>query len=288
MLEKVQAHHILIVFGGQSGSTKGGILSRALQRYRGWTLGNTDAAQLPELTGLAVICDGTADDCGDGSALDEDTDESYELVILAPGAGQSTLRASSVWGLLRGLETFSQMVEFRPTPGGWSSDRYIRAVPVRIVDYARWSYRGLLIDTARHFLPLSVLRQHIDAMAWSKVNVFHWHHYDANSFSLVSESVPALANAATAPGWQYSHTEVSDLVQYARDRGVRVIAEFETPGHCNALYKAVPMMATVCYADNAKHDPLQGEMNPCSNVAEQVVFRIPSTLQRRSCPPWRR
>lgn len=102
----------------------------------------------------------------------------------------------------------------------------MRAAPVRVSDRPRWSYRGLLIDTARHWMPLSLLRQHLDAMAYSKLNAFHWHHHDSGVWSLESTSIPGLARAAAAPGWQYSHAEVQALVVYARDRGIRVIPEF--------------------------------------------------------------
>ena len=78
-------------------------------------------------------------------------------------------------------------------------------------------------------MPLSVLRKQLDGMAASKFNVMHWHVHDSGAWSLESESLPGLADAAVNPGWQYSHAEVKDLVSYARDRGIRVIPEFE-PG----------------------------------------------------------
>ena len=217
-------------------TVRGAILQRAVARYSHLILPNSTAegaisAAADEcLSAVVLRCTGPAPSCGDDAKLGEDMDEAYTLTIPKTAATPTaTLEAASVWGLLRGLETFSQMVEQNYSAVG--TPLLVRATPVRVSDRPRWSYRGLLIDTARHFMPLSLLRQHLDAMSYSKLNVLHWHHHDTGVWSLQSTSIPGLARAATAPGWQYSHAEVEALVAYARDRGIRVIPEFGASPH---------------------------------------------------------
>ncbi len=212
------------------GSVK--LITRATSRY-GTLLPNTTSGPIQSgcLKSLVLQCTGEAADCSDGANLDENMNESYELIIPRPDSTArmpaATLEAQAIWGLLRGLETFSQMVEQNHS----APDRtlLVRAVPVRVSDRPRWPYRGLLIDTARHYMPVSLLRQHLDAMAFSKFNVLHWHHHDSGVWSLESTSISDLKRAAAAPGWQYSHADIRLLVGYARDRGIRVIPEFESP-----------------------------------------------------------
>jgi hypothetical protein len=221
-----------LAFTGVPTTGGAGILRRAVARYTAMILPNasalTEAASDDRcLSALALRCTGATASCNDDAKLGEDMDESYTLTIGIPNAAptpKATLEATSVWGLLRGLETFSQMVE--QNYSAVDTTLVVRAAPVRVSDRPRWSYRGLLIDTARHFMPLSLLRQHLDAMSYSKLNVLHWHHHDSGVWSLKSASIPELSRAATAPGWQYSHAEVRALVAYARDRGIRVIPEF--------------------------------------------------------------
>jgi hypothetical protein len=121
---------------------KSGILERALQRYHELIFSNaTVSPTLPELLELRVVCDGGAGICGDTAVLSESSDEAYELLLIPSSVGQSTLQARSVWGLLRGLETFSQMVERRPRGfSGGRTERSVRAVPVQVVDAPRYRY----------------------------------------------------------------------------------------------------------------------------------------------------
>jgi hexosaminidase len=159
-------------------------------------------------------------------------DESYELAITDSGA---KLNAPTALGVLHGLQTFLQLVE--TTPAGF-------AVPaVTIKDQPRFAWRGLLIDVARHFIPLDVLKRNVDGMAAVKMNVLHLHLSDDQGFRVESKRFPKLHEMGS-DGWYYTQVEIRDLVAYAHDRGVRVIPEFDTPGHSRSWFVGYPELAS--------------------------------------------
>jgi len=159
-------------------------------------------------------------------------DESYELVITESGA---KLSAPSPLGILHGLQTFLQLVE--TTPYGF-------AVPVvTIKDRPRFAWRGLLIDVGRHFIPLDVLKRNLEGMAAVKMNVLHWHLYDNEGFRVESKRFPKLQEAGS-DGQYYTQAEIRELVAYAHDRGIRIVPEFEMPGHSRSLFAGYPELAS--------------------------------------------
>jgi hexosaminidase len=159
-------------------------------------------------------------------------DESYELVITESGA---KLSAPSPLGILHGLQTFLQLVE--TTPNGF-------AVPVvTIKDKPRFAWRGLLIDVGRHFIPLDVLKRNLEGMAAVKMNVLHWHLYDNEGFRVESKRFPKLQEAGS-DGQYYTQAEIRELVAYAHDRGIRIVPEFEMPGHSRSLFAGYPELAS--------------------------------------------
>jgi hexosaminidase len=159
-------------------------------------------------------------------------DESYELVISQSGA---KLTAPNPLGILHGLQTFLQLVEI--TANGF-------AVPVvTIKDQPRFAWRGLLIDVGRHFIPLDVLKHNLDGMAAVKMNVLHWHLYDNEGFRVESKRFPKLQEAGS-DGLYYRQDEIREFVAYAHDRGIRVVPEFEMPGHSRSLFAGYPELAS--------------------------------------------
>jgi hexosaminidase len=159
-------------------------------------------------------------------------DESYELVINQSGA---KLTAATPLGVLHGLQTFLQLLE--TTTDGF-------AVPVvTIKDQPRFAWRGLLIDVGRHFIPLDVLKRNLDGMAAVKMNVLHWHLHDNEGFRVESKRFPKLQEAGS-DGLYYSQGEIREFVAYARDRGIRVVPEFEMPGHSRSLFAGYPALAS--------------------------------------------
>jgi hexosaminidase len=160
------------------------------------------------------------------------TDESYRLRVTATGA---SLTAASALGIQRGLATFRQVLE--STPRGW------RAQFCDIQDRPRFAWRGLLIDPARHFLPVAVIKRNLDAMAAVKLNVLHWHLSDDQGWRVESRLFPRLHTVAGATGY-YTQAEVREVVRYATQRGIRVVPEFDLPGHTGALLAAYPRLGS--------------------------------------------
>jgi hexosaminidase len=162
-----------------------------------------------------------------------DEDESYTLEITA---SRATLTAPNALGVLHGLQTFLQLIE--PTPAGF-------AVPViTIQDQPRFAWRGLLIDVSRHFIPIEVLERNLDGMAAVKMNVLHWHLSDDEGFRVESKRLPKLQELGSE-GRYYTQSEIRDFVAYARDRGIRVVPEFDMPGHSRSWMAGYPELASV-------------------------------------------
>ncbi len=159
-------------------------------------------------------------------------DESYELTVSDSGA---KLTAPNPLGVLRGLETFLQLVQITPT--GF-------AVPaVTIKDQPRFPWRGMLIDVSRHFIPLDVLKRNVDGMAAVKMNVLHWHLSDDQGFRAVSKKFPKLTGMGSE-GMFYTQDEIRELIAYAHDRGIRVVPEFDMPGHSRSWFLGYPELAS--------------------------------------------
>ena len=160
------------------------------------------------------------------------TDESYHLRVTAAGA---SLTAVGPLGIQRGLATFRQVLE--RTPQGW------RAQFCDIQDQPRFAWRGLMMDPARHFLPVAVIKRNLDGMAAVKLNVLHWHLCDDQGWRVESKLFPRLHQVGGATGY-YTQAEVREVVRYAAQRGIRVVPEFDMPGHAGALVTAYPRLAS--------------------------------------------
>ncbi|GJP46401.1 hypothetical protein CLOM_g5693 [Closterium sp. NIES-68] len=169
-------------------------------------------------------------------------DESYELSIAHAPPSHDTdaratwhghaithaiIRANTTTGALRALETFSQLCAFDFV------SRLVTAKgsPILIRDAPRFEYRGLLIDTARHFLPVVVMERVIDSMAHAKLNVLHWHMVDSQSFPIETPSFPRLWLGAFTPLERYTTDDMRHIVEYAEERGVMVVPELDSPAH---------------------------------------------------------
>ncbi|XP_043933385.1 beta-hexosaminidase subunit alpha-like [Protopterus annectens] len=213
----------------------------------------------------------TADSDCDGYPILESS-EDYMLEI---NEGISTLSADTVWGALRGLETFSQLV-YRTDDGSY----YINKSS--IVDFPRFHHRGLLLDTSRHYLPLKAIFETLDAMAYNKFNVFHWHIVDDPSFPYESYTFPDLSRKGAYHPQTHVYTfhDVMKVIEYGRLWGIRVIPEFDTPGHTASWGKGQPDLLTPCYRKtepSGKYGPVNPIMNSTYSFMTQI-FKEVSTV----------
>ncbi|KAJ5070177.1 beta-hexosaminidase [Anaeramoeba ignava] len=183
---------------------------------------------------------------------------------------ESIISSQTIYGAIRGLETFSQLIYFNYT----SSTYWIKNGPLLIIDYPRFKWRGILIDTSRHYIPTESMKLMIEAMAFNKMNTLHWHATDAQSFPLFINKYPELSQkgAYFDGDYSYSNEEVNDIVSYAKSFGIRVVIEIDGPGHSASFGKGIPSMISNCpkFLDNINSISL----NPTQNFTYQVLTDI--------------
>lgn len=197
-----------------------------------------------------------------------DSDESYQLVVNAEGA---TLKANTRFGALRGMETLLQLVQNGPDG---------TTIPyVTIDDAPRFPWRGLLLDSARHFMPLPVIKRQIDGMAAAKLNVLHWHLTDDQGWRFASSRYPKLQQQAS-DGLFYTQAQMKDIVRYAAERGIRVVPEIDMPGHASAIAVAYPelMSAPGPYAMERHWGVLKPVLDPTKEATYAFAEAMVSEL----------
>jgi hexosaminidase len=199
-----------------------------LSAETGIPLGATPVAA-PENATFVIDCAQTAD-----QPLDKLGDpEAYRLEITST---QARLTSSTILGAMRGLQTFLKLVVIGP-------EGFV-AQSVAIDDSPRFPWRGLLIDLTSRFMPVPVILRTLDTMEAVKLNVFHWHLTDDQGFRVVSKAFPKLHQLGTENGDYYTQDDIRLVVAYARDRGIRIITEFDMPGHCATWLIGYPELAS--------------------------------------------
>ena len=196
--------------------------------------------------------------CQSVGKLQPNENESYTLTVKPEGI---SLTAETDIGIVWGLETLLQLL---------SSDEAGYYFPcVEIQDRPRFTWRGLLIDSGRHFEPVEVIKRNLDAMAAVKLNVFHWHLTEDQGFRVESRTFPKLALAGS-DGLFYSQAQIRDVIEYAADRAIRVMPEFDIPGHSTSWLVAYPEYASAPgpYALERHF----GVFGPAFNPADERVF----------------
>lgn len=197
------------------------------------------AERLSRNTGQAVrlAADGfplTINCAGGAEAIPrEQEDESYILTVKKKGA---VLKAASPYGVLRGLETLAQLT-LTDERGGYRLQR------VSVKDRPRYAWRGLLLDAGRHWMPKEVVLRTLDAMAAAKLNVLHWHLTEYQGFRVESKVFPKLHELGSG-GHYYNQDDIRAIVVYAADRGIRIVPEFDLPGHSTSWFVGYPELAS--------------------------------------------
>ncbi|KAG0338789.1 hypothetical protein BG004_007088 [Podila humilis] len=215
---------------------------------------------------------------------------SQQSTMVVTGISSALLSTETQWGILHGLETFSQLVQSKsattiPPTTAVSEDAQtatqtanileVPNAPWTIQDAPQYSHRGLLLDTSRHYFPVVDIIRTLDAMSIVKLNVFHWHVLDQQSYPLVSEKFPDLtAKGAERPDRIYSIEDVASIIRFGEERGIRVLPEFDAPGHTASWGRAYPNI-TVCM-DALPHstyaaEPPAGQLNPLEPFTYTVL-----------------
>ncbi|XP_053679103.1 chitooligosaccharidolytic beta-N-acetylglucosaminidase [Anopheles nili] len=162
------------------------------------------------------------------------TDETYSLNLSVAESGSlvANILANTIYGARHACETLLQLIVVVDEYSNYTSSSLHALSRAKIVDQPAYAHRGLLIDTARNFIPVKLLKKQLDAMATSKMNVFHWHVTDTQSFPLMIDRIPEMVSyGAYSSDAIYTPNEVKDVIQYAKYRGIRVILEFDGPAH---------------------------------------------------------
>lgn len=166
-------------------------------------------------------------------------DESYTLNI-SDGSEEVIIEAETVWGALRALNTLQQITISD------GDDGLIIEQPVSIDDEPLYTHRGIQVDTSRNFYPISSILKQIDALSLSKMNVFHWHFLDSQSWPVQLESFPEMTKSAYSPKDIYTANDIKYVVEYGRARGVRVYPEMDLPGHSYSGWKEIDPELLAC------------------------------------------
>uniref|UniRef100_A0A8C5X4K2 Beta-hexosaminidase n=1 Tax=Malurus cyaneus samueli TaxID=2593467 RepID=A0A8C5X4K2_9PASS len=255
-----------LVHGAGSSAGPGcGLLQDAFRRYYEYMFGHSwrrvrgrkplAARGEPELFQLQVVIE--AEDPGCDTHPHPTSSEAYHLTVTEPVA---ILKAYEVWGALRG-KIYANFMTFLVNES-------------EINDFPRFAHRGILLDTARHYLPLKSILTNLDAMAFNKFNVLHWHIVDDQSFPYQSIYFPELSDkGAYASNLIYTPADVRLVIEYARLRGIRVIPEFDTPGHTQSWGKGQKDLLTPCYSGRQPAGTF-GPVNPIWNTTYDFMAKF--------------
>ncbi|XP_030280772.1 beta-hexosaminidase subunit alpha isoform X2 [Sparus aurata] len=263
----VNSQDFYFVYGRQSAAQQGcSVLDTAFKRYFSLIFPDHNSDGVLGFSKRKLFIAEISVDHGDCEGYpNEDSSERYNLSI---SAGKASLNAETVWGAVRGLETFSQLV-YQDDFGSYFVNK------TEIDDFPRFQFRGILLDTSRHFLPVQAILKTLDAMAYSKFNVFHWHIVDDPSFPYQSSTFPDLSSkGAFHPMTHiYTQSDVRRVISYARLWGIRVLPEFDSPGHTTSWGKGQPGLLTPCYKGGTPSGTF-GPVNPALPSTYRFMARL--------------
>lgn len=189
-------------------------------------------------------------------------DESYNLEI---SDRQAKLTTPTTVGAMRGLETFLQLLE------GDKDGFYFPAVSIN--DKPRFPWRGLMIDSARHFQPVEVIKRNLDGMAAVKLNVLHWHLTEDQGFRVETKRFPEL-HLQGSDGDFYTQEQIREIIKYAADRGIRVMPEFDMPGHATAWLVSHPEIGSGLPGQTYKIERQPGIFDPTLDPTNEKTYKL--------------
>ncbi|KAG6040610.1 woronin body major protein [Claviceps citrina] len=214
--------------------------------------------------------------------LQHGVDESYTLTVSESSPVVKVI-AKTIWGALHAFTTFQQLVIFQ-------DQRLVIEQPVTIKDYPKYPYRGIMIDTGRNFISVGKIKEQIDGLALSKMNILHWHITDAQSWPIQLHSYPEVTKDAYSSRESYSEQDVHDILSYARARGVRVIPEIDMPGHSASGWKQIDKDIVTCedswwsnddWPHHTAVQPNPGQLDVMNPKTYTVVEKVYSEVSKR-------
>eukprot|EP01062_Namystynia_karyoxenos_P063626 TRINITY_DN56438_c0_g1_i1.p1 TRINITY_DN56438_c0_g1~~TRINITY_DN56438_c0_g1_i1.p1 ORF type:complete len:549 (+),score=179.98 TRINITY_DN56438_c0_g1_i1:76-1647(+) len=219
-------------------------LSAAAARYNAIVSAVSPPAARAAENGVASLAVAVAND---STALGGSTRYDYNLSV---SGGAATAAAATVYGAVYAMETFAQLI---------GSDGQLRYSSVGIADSPQYAWRGLMIDSGRRFFPVPLVKNLMDTMTANKLNVLHLHASDHCRFGVESKIFPNLTASLTGErAGHYSQSDIADLISYAADRGIRVVPEFDVPGHSRGFIPLESEGIKFC-TDSASRSQLYGD-----------------------------
>lgn len=198
-------------------------------------------------------------------------EESYKLDVSERGI---LIGGETIWGVLHAVTTLQQLIIYK-------HGRFMLEKSVLIQDNPRFPHRGIMIDSARNFLPVESILQQIDIMSSVKMNVLHWHLVDTQSWPLVLKCYPEMLRDAYSKHERYTIEDLKRVQVYARERGVRVIPEIDIPGHARAGWRQVDPSLVMCgykFWNGYAVEPPPGQLNILNSNTYQVIYNVYNEL----------
>uniref|UniRef100_A0A6B2E9I4 Beta-hexosaminidase n=1 Tax=Phlebotomus kandelakii TaxID=1109342 RepID=A0A6B2E9I4_9DIPT len=211
--------------------------------------------------------------------LRSDTDESYNITMKSDNRKTSVrIHARGFYGARNALATLQQMIWYD------DEDKLLRIIGRAYVEDApKFGYRGLMLDTSRHYFSVEAIKRTLSGMALSKLNRFHWHMTDSQSFPFVSRHYPQLAaHGAYSNHEVYTTEDVQEIVSFARVRGIQVIPEIDAPAHAGNGWDWGPRHGlgelSLCINQQPWSfycgEPPCGQLNPKNNNTYLILQRL--------------
>eukprot|EP00035_Acanthoeca_spectabilis_P018249 m.385392 g.385392 ORF g.385392 m.385392 type:complete len:614 (+) comp16737_c4_seq1:44-1885(+) len=253
-------------------------LASAAARYQGFirdgVFSSGDASTgVTQLDGVTVIIKSNSDN------LTLETDYSYVLALPLSVDGPSnnaTLTAPTQYGAMYGLETLTQIVRNGSVPA--------KALGVVVSDRPQYRWRGLMIDTGRRFVPKSDVLNALTAMSYAKMSVLHLHLSDDQRCAVESKKYPDLtANLTGEMGGFYTQDDVTEIVAFAKERGVLVVPEVDLPGHANGLLPLKHYGGRFCAPSQMYADQGGGTVRVLTGLVEEYAALFGSQIFHLGC-----
>jgi hexosaminidase len=216
-----------------------------------------------EITSISVFVDVADERLGLG------TDYAYAISVTG---SEVHVSAHSPFGVAYGLETLSQFI---------AHGAVLQCETISVTDEPAFAHRGLSIDSARRFYPVELIKQTLIGLAMTKQNVLHLHLSDSPCWRVESKIYPQLTRkcpmvkgAMNEDGMFYSQADIAYIVQFARVRGIRVIPEFDVPGHAGGLCSVLADEGLQCCLHTGARGNDDQIVNDDAGVGLKVVKAI--------------